>query len=165
MYTIYTKDGCSLCDDTKRYCKENNISYVETYLVDSEQIAAVKSLLPEEIKNGPVTLPIVFKDGTYIGGRNELIRDSQSKVIFQKETLKNLLKGNICIVEFRKKNGDLRRMKCTLKEESLPKRYWPQDSNRVENDNFLPVFDVELNEWRGFNLDSIKSFTILPKSL
>lgn len=59
-------------------------------------------------------------------------------------------------IEFMKKDGTIRKMKCTLKEEHLPARD-KESAERAENINSVSVWDVEKKDWRAFRYDSIKS--------
>tara|TARA_B110001454_G_scaffold217592_1_gene243316 strand:+ start:817 stop:1074 length:258 start_codon:yes stop_codon:yes gene_type:complete len=69
-----------------------------------------------------------------------------------RETLiKNLQKKTMRIT-FTKVNLDERVMDCTLQEHMLPPT---KLSNRKENEEVLPVFDINKGEWRSFRLDSI----------
>ena len=64
---------------------------------------------------------------------------------------------SIAIVTFTKKNGELRKMKCTLKPELLPPFEDEEEpSGRKVNEEVLPVWDVEAEGWRSFRIDSVK---------
>ena len=69
-----------------------------------------------------------------------------------RETLiKNLQKKTMRIT-FTKLNGEERVMDCSLQEHIIP----PTDAkNRKENEEVLPVFDINKGEWRSFRIDSI----------
>jgi len=65
--------------------------------------------------------------------------------------IKNLQKKTMRIT-FTKVNGEERVMDCSLQEHIIP----PTDAkNRKENEEVLPVFDINKGEWRSFRLDSI----------
>ena len=71
--------------------------------------------------------------------------------------IKNLQKKAMRIT-FTKINGDERIMDCTLQEHIIP----PTDEkNRKENEEVLPVFDINKGEWRSFRLDSVTNIEIL----
>jgi predicted DNA-binding transcriptional regulator YafY len=55
-------------------------------------------------------------------------------------------------ISFAKKDGTLREMKCTLKEDTVPKVENPKTS-----DTLCTVWDTELNQWRSFKFENIKS--------
>lgn len=68
-----------------------------------------------------------------------------------------LLNGPTTIV-FKKVDGTLRTMKCTLNEALLPKREITESDRKV-NDGVQTVFDLELNQWRSFKWDNFVSVT------
>jgi hypothetical protein len=79
--------------------------------------------------------------------------------------LRNLLFEDVVAVEFQKKDGTVRDMKCTLNfnripEDKIPKAKTQEEiettSTNEDNDVFK-VFDVQKNEWRSFRKDSIIS--------
>ncbi len=76
-----------------------------------------------------------------------------------REELINKLKENICVVSFKKKDGTNRNMKCTLKENVIPKATkedpLSQKKIRALNEEVLPVWDVEKEGWRSFRIDSV----------
>ena len=65
--------------------------------------------------------------------------------------IKNLQKRTMRIT-FTKVNGDERVMDCTLQENLVPATKY---TNRKQNEEVLPVFDINKGEWRSFRLDSI----------
>ena len=82
----------------------------------------------------------------------------QEGIIVNRETLiKNLQKKSMRIT-FTKVNGDERIMDCTLQEHMIPET---NESNRKQNEEVLPVFDINKGEWRSFRLDSITNIEAL----
>lgn len=81
-----------------------------------------------------------------------------NNVVYDKESVKSLLKEWVMVVTFEKKDGTLREMKCTLAESLLPK-YEQKEKKKVENPNVLSVWDTEKETWRSFRLDSIQSLS------
>ena len=69
-----------------------------------------------------------------------------------RETLIKNLQKNVMRITFTKVNGDERIMDCTLQEHIIPET---SESNRKENEEVLPVFDINKGEWRSFRLDSV----------
>lgn len=63
--------------------------------------------------------------------------------------------GNIH-VRFTKANGEERLMRCTLKNEHLPKQIDLEESTTKDNSNLVVVWDLDANGWRSFKVDSIK---------
>jgi hypothetical protein len=73
-----------------------------------------------------------------------------------------LLESEIVEIEFTKKDGTDRVMKCTLQEDYLPEYGVIEiDKDRWKKDA-LAVFDIENDGWRSFRWDSVKqiSFSI-----
>jgi hypothetical protein len=68
--------------------------------------------------------------------------------------LSGLLREGTVSVKFEKKDGSLREMKCTLKD--VPVYEKKTQTPRKQNDEVMSVFDVDLQEWRSFRLDSLK---------
>lgn len=72
--------------------------------------------------------------------------------------LTSLLKGGVVEVNFTKVDGSLRKMLCTLQESILPVTEVKEDAKpRAEIPEALRVWDISINEWRSFRLDSINS--------
>lgn len=71
--------------------------------------------------------------------------------------LKFLLRQENVTVEFKKSDGSIRSMLCTLNESKIPVEKSPKNSGRRQNDEILAVFDVEKQDWRSFRWDSIVS--------
>jgi hypothetical protein len=75
--------------------------------------------------------------------------------------MKSVLKEGTCIVEFTKKDGSLRNMKCTLNPDKLPKTELVEGKKErvVTNKDNISVYDIEADGWRCFNVRSVKTFT------
>lgn len=166
MYTIFTRGNCELCMAAKRYCLDNDISYNEVFLLTQENIEKVKALLPEEVRKSPTALPIVFdKDQNYIGGYEAMVKHHNDKLValntkWEKDAIFDLLRHNVCTVVFEKVNGEMRKMKCTLMEDRLPEGVTVGKTDATHHDNFLAVYDIENEGWRGFRINSIQSINI-----
>ena len=160
IYTLYTRGGCTSCDTAKRYLNENNVEYKEVYLLSENDISEIKSTLPKEIREGRIELPLVFKDDSYIGGKIELIRDHQHSLYnsFDKQSIFNLLKENVCSIIYEKTNGDTFRVRCTLLENKLPGEMTISPS--MYNGDFITVYDLDEDTWCGFHIRSVKSITV-----
>jgi hypothetical protein len=89
--------------------------------------------------------------------KNALFNDKK-----EKEWLKTLLRERIVEITFVKADGSDRVMKATLLEEKIPSEKLPKGNSKSQNDEVLPVFDVESDGWRSFRWDSIKqiNFTL-----
>jgi hypothetical protein len=77
----------------------------------------------------------------------------------KREALVKSLQKNIMSVIFTKKNGEERTMHCTLNETLLPET--TGDSEKKENLEVLAVWDVDIDAWRSFRLDSIKDLKVI----
>lgn len=70
--------------------------------------------------------------------------------------LSELLHGNEVTVDFNKKDGTNRVMRCTLKPELLPKVELTENKKtKKKSENTLAVFDLDKQEWRSFTIKSI----------
>lgn len=59
-------------------------------------------------------------------------------------------------LKFEKKDGSIRDMTATLKEDMVIAYEKKTDKEKVVNEEVLPVFDVAKQEWRSFRLDSLR---------
>ena len=78
----------------------------------------------------------------------------------EKELIKEELHKGIVVVEFTKKDGTNRIMRCTLKEDLIPSEFTPKGTGKAKNEENIAVFDVESNGWRSFNIDSITNMIV-----
>lgn len=72
--------------------------------------------------------------------------------------LKKIKEADIATIQFIKKDGSLRLMKCTLNfkkipEESYPKNMKLEDILSLIKKNILRVYDIEKNGWRSIPVD------------
>jgi len=67
-----------------------------------------------------------------------------------------VLKERPVDLKFEKKDGSIREMTATLKEDAVILYEKKTDKEKVVNEEVLPVFDVVKQEWRSFRLDSLK---------
>jgi hypothetical protein len=75
--------------------------------------------------------------------------------------ISDLARSNIISVTFTKKNGETRTMKCSLKDEYIVGQKEKESTSvRKTNDDVLPVWDLDINEWRSFRIDSVKGVEI-----
>ena len=74
-----------------------------------------------------------------------------------RDWLKEQLKNQTVTVFFEKKDGTMREMNCTLKEDLIqPYERKENSAPKRQNNDVLPVFDLSKNEWRSFRFDSIR---------
>ena len=75
-----------------------------------------------------------------------------------KETLQA---GQVICVEFVKKNGELRKMKCTTNLDIIPESEHPsEDATRIFNEEVIRAYDIEMKGWRSFRVDSVNVITV-----
>lgn len=74
--------------------------------------------------------------------------------------LEELPKSTISVT-FEKKNGTIREMICTLRDDIIPPKDLDSvDKTRTKNENVCPVWDVEVEAWRSFRWDSIIDWSL-----
>jgi hypothetical protein len=75
--------------------------------------------------------------------------------------IKERLQSSILNVIFVKKNGDERRMRCTLHPDFLPKQVDLEEAvqKKTPNADTLAVWDLDKEAWRSFRYDSIIGFS------
>lgn len=71
-----------------------------------------------------------------------------------------LLKEIEVELTFKKVNGEIRKMRCTLNEEKIPedKKTTGNGKRKIPTDS-IAVFDLEKQDWRSFRYDSIIEFS------
>jgi hypothetical protein len=83
-------------------------------------------------------------------------------MIFTKENLIDMLRNNIVTVTFTKVNGEERTMKCTLMAEYVPNA--PSNNGQVllqeSESKAVSVWDTEMNGWRSFRVENVKSISM-----
>lgn len=76
-----------------------------------------------------------------------------------KDWLKELLNEphkNITVV-FTKSNGEDRTMTCTTNPTLIPEEKQPKGVRTTESDDVQRVFDLNVQEWRSFRWDTLKT--------
>ena len=73
-----------------------------------------------------------------------------------REWLHGLLQSEKVTLTFTKKDGNERKMICTLAESKIPDEKMPKNSGKEKSDDALAVFDLEKQQWRSFRWDSVK---------
>lgn len=85
-----------------------------------------------------------------------------TEVFDKNQYLRDVLKENILLVTFTKKDGTVRTMRCTLKPDLLPAQtdIEEQVQKKAPNLDALAVWDLEKAAWRSFRFDSILTFSV-----
>ena len=83
-----------------------------------------------------------------------------NKILSESEVLE-MLRESICEVTFKKVDGELRVMPCTLKSDVLPAKPVLSESEtvktRVKAPGVISVWSLDRKEWRSFRLANIVS--------
>ena len=84
------------------------------------------------------------------------IQDNQEEL---KNWIDGLLHEGVVVIEFEKKDGTKRRMKCTLNHEYISENYVAPEKKtertKTPSVGVLSGLDTEINEWRSIRVDSI----------
>lgn len=90
-------------------------------------------------------------------------RDEQEQEAFR-SWLQGILINGVADVEFTKKDGTVRKMQCTLKQDLVAVYEKKTDKIKPSNNEVCAVFDLEKQEWRSFRYDSINKVvtTLFP---
>ena len=85
------------------------------------------------------------------------------KVKVNPKKLKELLHNNEVLVEFIKKNGEHRKMRCTLNvdfiKENFPEFEHPK-GKRTPKEGVVSVWDLEKKGWRSIIIDNVQEYNI-----
>lgn len=84
------------------------------------------------------------------------------KVEMTYEEIVNTLRKGVVNLSFTKvKDGGVREMKATLVSDMIPADKMPKtdaNANTEKNQIAVRVFDLDLNDWRSFRVDSLLTF-------
>jgi hypothetical protein len=75
-----------------------------------------------------------------------------------RDEMLNMLRDGVCEVKFEKKDGTMRDMRCTLNQMFIPEEFTPKSGSGNENTDTVRVFEVPVNQWRSFRVDTVQSF-------
>lgn len=80
-----------------------------------------------------------------------------------KEAVKDVLHSGIVVVDFTKTNGEVRRMRCTLRSDMIPPAAVVEGkevTRRKENPDVQAVWDLDKGAWRSFRFDSLNGVSL-----
>lgn len=82
-----------------------------------------------------------------------------------KTWMTDMLRKTIVTVDFYKKNGEFRSMRCTLQESAIPEQRRPKpladgEEPKSQSQDSLRVFDINKQEWRAFRWDKVQKVFI-----
>ena len=66
-------------------------------------------------------------------------------------------------VTFTKADATDRVMRCTTNGALIPEDMWPKGTATNLSKDVQRAFDLDLQEWRSFRFDAVKSFTVSDK--
>jgi hypothetical protein len=81
-----------------------------------------------------------------------------------RKSMVEFLQDHHCRVTFKKADGSIREMKCTLMPKYIEEHNTTvktTDRGYTQNTEFQVVFDTEKNAWRKFGWDSVMEFCLL----
>lgn len=83
---------------------------------------------------------------------------------FSRSEVIELLKENVCKVQFTKRDGSLRVLKGTLNAAYLPDPVGSESGSESKatrnNENNVVVFDLENEAWRTFNIERLNEIAV-----
>lgn len=80
-----------------------------------------------------------------------------------REEIARMLSFGAATVKFTKMDGTDRVMHCTIAPHMIPEDKQPKGTLLTEvpqNMSVLRVFDLDVNDWRSFRVDSVKEVTV-----
>ena len=76
---------------------------------------------------------------------------------FNREDIVSKLKQGVVRVNFTKKDGDVRDMKCTLVSSIIPQEMQPKGELNNITESVIRVYDVDALGWRSFVVANVNS--------
>lgn len=87
----------------------------------------------------------------------------QDEASWRNDFLKSELFKNIMTVDFIKKDGTQRKLRCTLRPDLLPPQTDLEEAvSKSPSATSLAVWDLDNDGWRSFRYDSIIGFSVEP---
>lgn len=76
-------------------------------------------------------------------------------MLYTKDAIREAARAGVIDVQFTKKDGSLREMRCSLQEQYLPSLMGDAETTTKDNPDVLAVWDLEAKGWRSFRIDSV----------
>ena len=80
-----------------------------------------------------------------------------------KQDIQSLLHKHILSIDFLKRDGSLRNMTCTLREDVIKPYVKTTERVKKPNEEVVSVWDIQKDEFRSFKLDSLLSYSVLKE--
>lgn len=74
------------------------------------------------------------------------------------------LQNQEVIFSFEKKDGDIRHMRATLAKSLIPEDKMPKNFDSISSEEIVRCFDLDINEWRSFRINSLKFWGTIEES-
>lgn len=80
-----------------------------------------------------------------------------------KEELVNLLRDHVILITFLKTDGTLRKIRCTLQNETVKQYFTESKSGRTrpQSESNISVIDLENGGWRSFKVNSVQNVELV----
>lgn len=78
---------------------------------------------------------------------------------YSKQMVSTMLSEGPVVVTFTKKDGTERIMPCTVNQAIVSAKGGGDAAGMLDAANHAVVYDLEINEWRSFRWDSVKTIT------
>lgn len=90
-------------------------------------------------------------------------RGSQVNKVDDMSYVLESLRNNTCVVEFTKKNGEFRKMRCTTDANKIPGYDIPEEGIALTSETHSAVkcYDVEAQGWRSFIIENVLKFSLV----
>jgi glutaredoxin len=162
---VYGREDCGYCKLAKNLLEQKEIPFEYVSLETPEQQADLLEFVSPLIRS----VPVVVINGKWIpGGYEELAKlvsaEEKFRTLREKHDIDNVLRSEEPVtVEFMKADGTIRVLKGTLHPKFLPVVNIGlgevTKAPKSLNARLVTVFDVEANDWRSFNIDTVISVT------
>lgn len=87
-------------------------------------------------------------------------------MLYERDRLLKDLREYVIEVTFKKVDGSIRNMRCTLDSKLLPETYLKEEEKEKtfhkENPDVITAWDVQVGGWRSFRIDSVQYAQIIP---
>lgn len=78
------------------------------------------------------------------------------------EPIRELLRRRVVNITFTKKDGTSRVLRGTLNQKLIPESAAPKGTQtRPDPEGVVRVFDLDIEQWRSFNVDSVSELEML----